>query len=181
MTLHRLPVNGVGCKFTRTMPIQIGAVQKLELIEQARAVRELGSYAESMMRHELFTTLDMPETAFQIELTPADLGFTENPTTTDLFNEKRLAEWSAANLEGSVVELNPAEVGPHLAIQYLNQPNGEVIWIAMKRLPDSMGRPDVFNVRRGALGELCLNAACAHPGDRWPLGYRPVFRLRKVT
>src|SRR3989344_4827167 len=49
---------GLRGRFIRTMPILIGGVPKNELIEQVKAVRELGTYAESMIRHELFTTLE---------------------------------------------------------------------------------------------------------------------------
>src|SRR3989338_6215860 len=82
-----------------------------------------------------------PEAVLQIELSPADQGFTEPPTWKEFACNKRLAEWSRAVFEGYIVELNPAEVGPHMAIQYTGQPNGEVIWIAMETVPDSHGFP----------------------------------------
>ena len=172
---------GLRGRFIRTMPIKIGGVAKDDLIEQVKAVRELSTYAESMMRHKLFITLDEPETAILIDLTPADLGFTENPTTTELLDVKRLADWSAANLEGYVLELCPAEVGPHLAIQYKDQPNGEILWVAMERIPDSDGNPYVFDVKRYDDGELWLRRAWTRPDYRWELAYRIVFRLRKVS
>lgn len=172
---------GLRGRFIRTMPIIIGGVLKDDLIEQVKAVRELGSYTESMIRHKLFTTLAEPETAILIDLCPADLGFTENPTTAELLDTARLAEWSKANLEGYVIELCPAEVGPHLSIQYKDQPNGEVLWIAMERVPDSVGSPYVFGVRRYGDGELWLSYGWASPGGRWRLGDHVVFRLRKVS
>ncbi len=170
-----------GC-FIRTMLILIGGVSKDELAEQVKAVgRELGSYAASMMRHELFTMLDQQEAITLIDLCPANLGFTENPTTTELFDAARLAEWSKANLDGYVIELCPAEVGPHLAIQYNGQPKGEVLWIAMEGIPGSGGDPGVFGVERDGDGKLWLGIVWARPGGRWSLGYRIVFRLRKVS
>jgi len=48
---------GLRGRFIRTMPILIGGVPKLDLVEQVKAVRELGSYAESMIRHDKFETL----------------------------------------------------------------------------------------------------------------------------
>src|SRR3989344_4885851 len=66
-------------RFMHTMPLLIGGVPKLELIEQVKAVRMLGSYAESMIRHEAFTTLAEQELAPQMELLVEDLGFTEEP------------------------------------------------------------------------------------------------------
>ena len=177
--------SGLRGRFIRTMPILIGGVQKDVLIEQIKAVRELGTYAERMMRHKLFTTLAEPEQTILIDLCPADLGFTDPnnlPTTTELFDPKRLAEWSAANLDGYVIALCPAEVGPHLAIQYKDQPKGEVLWVAMERIPGSGGSPSVFDVGRdGGGGRLWLGGGWAGPGDRWGLDDRFVFRLRKVS
>jgi hypothetical protein len=173
---------GLRGRFIRTMPIMIGGVSKDDLIEQVKAAhRELGSYAASMMRHEMFTTLDEPETITLIDLCPADLGFTENPTTDELLDVKRLAEWSAVNLDGYVLDLCPAEVGPHLAIQYKDQPKGGVLWIAMERIPDSGDDPDVFVVERDDDGGLWLARAWTLPGGRWGLDLRVVFRLRKIS
>ena len=172
---------GLRGRFIRTMPIQIGGVPKDELLEQVRAVRSIYPYAESMMKHKSFTTLGEQELAILIDLSPADLGFTENPTTDEFLDEERLAQWSAANLDSYIVELCPAEVGPHFAIQYKNQPKGEVLWIAMKRLPDSVGYPHVFHVERYDDGELWLGGGWADPGGRWSLGGRVLFRLRKAS
>ena len=166
---------GLRGRFIRTMSIQIGGVPKDDLIEQIKAAREVSSYADSMMRHKLFTTLDAEESITLIDLCPADLGFTENPTTTELFDVKRLAEWSKANLDGYIVDLCPAEVGPHLAIQYKDQPKGEVLWIAMERVPDSGGRLGVFGVGRDGGGGLWLGSDWTGPVGRWRLGGRIVF------
>lgn len=176
---------GLRGRFVRTMPILIGGVPKDVLAEQVKAARELSSYAESMMQHELFTTLPEPELAMLINLCPADLGFTDPnnlPTTTELLDPARLLKWSAANLDdGWVIELCPVEVGPHLAIQYKDQPKGEVLWVAMERIPDSDGDLDVFRVERHDDGELWLIHAWASPNSRWYLDRRIVFRLRKVS
>ena len=174
---------GLRGRFIRTMPILIGGVQKDELAEQVKAAgRELGNYAASMMRHELFTTLPEPEPCILIDLSPADLGFTEEPTTTELLDLARLLKWSEANLDdGWVIELCPAEVGPHLAIQYKDQPKGEILWVAMERIPGSDDRPSVFRVVRRGSGELWLRDGWAPPDLRWYLGPRIVFRLRKVS
>ena len=135
-----------------------------------------------MMNHKLFTMLDSErEPITLIDLCPADLGFTENPTTTELFDVKRLATWSAANLDGYVIELCLAEVGPHLAVQYKDQPKGEVLWIAMERISGSDGYSSVFGVKRSGDGKLWLYDDWANPGGRWRLVNRFVFRLRKVS
>ena len=168
-------------RFIRTMSIQIGGVPKGELIEQVKTVREVSSCPESMTQHKLFTTLAESEQCILTDLSPVDLGFTENPTTTELLDPKRLLEWSTANLDGYVIELCPAEVGPHLAIQYTDQPKGEVLWVAMERILDPVGHPSVFGVERSDSGGLWLDGDWVYPGHCWPLGHRLVFRLRKVS
>jgi hypothetical protein len=183
MTEGKLPLfaGGLRGRFVRTMPLLIGGVSKLELIEQVKAVRTLGNYAESMIRHEAFTTLTEQELALQIELLVEDLGFTEEPPTNELFDEGRLAQWSAANLEDCAIELNPAEVGPHMAIQYARQPKGETVFVAMKPTPDADGHPLVFVVERDDGGELWLSLGWTGPHDPWLLDDRLSFRLRKLS
>ena len=88
-------------------------------------------YAKRIMKHEQFTTLPSPESVLLIAVTPEDLGFTERPTIAEVLNNERLAEWSDANFPGWQVTLNPAEVGPHLAIQYTGQTEGEFLWVGM--------------------------------------------------
>jgi hypothetical protein len=173
---------GLRGRFIRTMWIMIGGVPKDDLIKEFGAAhRKLGSDARSMMDHKLFTTLDAEEPITLSDLCPADLGFTEKPTTDELLDTTRLAEWSKANLDGYVIELCPAEVGSHLAIQYKDQPKGEVLWIAMERIPDSDNRPSIFVVECDGGGGLWLDSDWTSPGARWKLGSRIVFRLRKVS
>lgn len=159
--------------------IKIGGIQPPALIERLDGKKELGDWARDMMKQKAFTTLPAEESADLIALTPADLGFTEMPTTTELFDPKRLATWSEQELDGYVLELNPGEVGPRLREQYEDQPNGEVLWIAMERIAGSDGYPRVFDVERDGVGERWLYGGYASPDGRWGLDGRIVFRLRK--
>lgn len=168
-------------RFTRTMPVTIGGIPKAELFERVRAVRMVSPYAKRIMKHEAFTTLPRPEPALQIVLTPEDLGFTERPTIAEMLDRERLAAWSAANLDGWRVTLNPAEAGPHLAIQYTGQPQNEFLWIAMERIPGSGGRPYVFYLERNEDDLYSLDAHWTYPYALWRLDYMVAFRLRKVT
>jgi hypothetical protein len=167
-------------RFLRTMPVVIGGVPKAELIEQVKAVRYVSPYAKRIMKHESFTTLPKQETALQIALTPEDLGFTDRPTIAEILNNDRLAEWSAANLDGWKVTLNPAEAGPHLAIQYTGQPQNEFLWIGMDRIPGSGGRPYVFYLERNDEDGYSLDAHWTYPYALWRLDYLVAFRLHKV-
>lgn len=168
-------------RFIRTMPISIGGVSKHELIEKVNAVRVVSPYAKRIMKHETFTTLPKSETTLQIVLTPEDLGFTDRPTIAEMLNNDRLADWSAANLDGWQVTLNPAEAGPHLAIQYTGQPQNEFLWIGMERIPGSGGRPYVFYLERNDEDAYSLDAHWTYPYALWRLDYLVAFRLRKVT
>lgn len=74
----------------------------------------------------------------------------------------------------------PPEVGPQLRLQHKDQPNGEVIWVAMKPIIGSDGSPSVFGVGR-LLSSLWLRGQWSPPGDVfWFPGGQFVFvRPRK--
>jgi hypothetical protein len=59
-------------------------------------------------------------------------------------------------------ELCPAEVGPQLRLQYLNQPLGEFLHIAMAPIARYSGEPIDFTIANGGAG-LILIAGDAHP------------------
>ena len=166
-------------RFVRTMSITIGGVSKAELYEKAKAVRMVSPYAKRIMKHEQFTTLPKSETVLLIALTPEDLGFTERPTIAEVLNNERLAEWSKINLPDWQVTLNPAEVGPHLAIQYTGQMEGEFLWVGMERIPGSGGRPYIFYLERNDEGGRSLDAHWTYPYALWRLDYLVALRLRK--
>jgi hypothetical protein len=166
-------------RFVRTMSITIGGVSKSELYERVKAVRSVSPYAKRIMKHEQFTTLPNPETVLLIALTPEDLGFNERPTIAEVLNNERLAEWSDVNLPEWQVTLNPAEVGPHLAIQYTGQMEGEFLWIGMERIPGSGGRPYVFYLERNEEGGRSLDAHWTYSYALWRLEYLVALRLRK--
>jgi hypothetical protein len=70
--------------------------------------------------------------------------------------------------------LCPSEVGPALRLAYLDQPNNEVLIIAMEPIADSDGDLDVFRVGHDGDGRwLC--AYCNHPDHRFDASARWVF------
>ncbi len=106
--------------------------------------------------------------------TPKDLGFTSMPTTAELFDEDNLAQYG--------VELCPPEVGIYLRNKYLEQPQGEWLYIAHTPITDSSdGVPFVFNVECDSDGSRWLDGFWAYADNRWDLGDRIVFRLRKIS
>ena len=164
----------------RTMLITIGGVPKDRLLEQTKAVRYVSPYAERIMKHEQFTTLDKPETALLIVLTPQDFGFTKMAEVADLLHPNRLTTWSKENLDDWEITIVPAEVGPHLAIQYSGQPQDEFLWMAMDRIPGYAGRPYLFYIERDDDEVNSLDAHWMYPAAPWPLHYTVAFRLQKL-
>lgn len=131
----------------------------------------ISSYAKDLLSKTTYPK--KKENIDLVILTPKDLGFTSYCTTTQLFDEANLAKYG--------VELCPAYVAPFLRQEYMNQPNGEWLYIAMNPITDSGGNPGVFGVGRRDGGEVWLYGDWADPGDVWNLGGRFVFRLRKVS
>jgi hypothetical protein len=165
----------------RTIPVTIGGVPKEKLLEQVKAARYVSPYAERMMKHEQFTTLQKPETAVLIILTPKDFGFTKMAEVADLLNPKRLAAWSEENLNGWEITIVPAETGPHLAIQYTGQPQNEFLWMAMDRIPGYAGRPYLFYIERDDDEVNSLDSHWMYPAAPWPLHYTVAFLLRQAA
>jgi hypothetical protein len=127
------------------------------------------SYADDMMKSPDFTTLPMPELLNTVRLTVQDLGFDRGTPTTDQIYKK------ATKLG---LDLCPAEVGPHLRLQYTDQPVGEWFYVGMKQIAGSDGRPFVFGVERYGDG-LWLYGYWAKPDDEWSPEDEFVFSLRK--
>lgn len=172
---------GLGERSILTMPILIGGVPRDELLARVEVVRSVHPYAGGIVQNDAFNTLAKPETAILGNLSPAELDFTGNPTTDVFLNKKRLAEWSRVNLDGYIVEFCPAEIGPHFAIQYTDQPKGEVLRVAMEGIPVSGAGTGIFQVRRNEAGKSWLYYEWAYPLERWKRDSRFLFRLREVS
>lgn len=150
--------------------IEIGGKTKTELEKEMEAQDiKISDYAKFMMSSKDFTTVKKPESADLVRLRVADLGFSENPTTDQIYQK----------IQELGLELCPAEVGPHYRIVYTDQPMNEWVRIGMKQIPDPDGRSGVFDLKRDD-GGVWLNAHYwALPGDRWSPYSLFVFRLRK--
>ncbi|MEK7508450.1 MAG: hypothetical protein AAB568_01190 [Patescibacteria group bacterium] len=148
--------------------IEIGGKTKAELEKELKAGNfQVGSYAKSMMESKDFVTTKKMELADLIRLKVGDLGL-NHPTTDQIY--KKIQELG--------LELCPAEVGPQYRLQYTDQPLNEYLYIGMKQITGSGGRPDVFVLSRGGDG-LWLDGSWAEPGARWNSVSTFVFRLRK--
>jgi hypothetical protein len=98
----------------------------------------------------------------------AELGFPDGATLKDIYAKAKTFD----------LELCPCEVGPQLRLQYMDQPNGEWLLVAMEPITDSDGDPRVFDVGRGGRGRW-LRARYGYPGIVWSGSSRWVFVRRK--
>lgn len=128
----------------------------------------VSGYAGDMMKKPEFMTLKSREVVDLVHLKVGDLGFTDYPTTDQLYE--------AAGRFG--LELCPPEAGPELRLKYTDQPLGEWEYVAMKQIADSGGNPRVFKLLRHDDG-LWLDGYWARPTNRWNLDNGFVFRIRK--
>lgn len=141
----------------------IGGADKRELQRRLAAQQGRGldtwNDAKHMMEDKRFTTQRNPEQIYNCILRVRDLGFRgEMPTTTQLF--ERVQELG--------FELNPAERGPHAALEKVNNPPDRWIRYLMEPLPDASGGPRVFDLNPHG-DELVLDGDWAGPERPWDL------------
>lgn len=163
--------------------IKYGGVKGKDLLRKVVKEQNLGYWAKDIMTKPEFTTVDTEGTADLVFLSLKDLGFTESPRTDEFMTAQFCTDWSAKHLDGQVIELCLPEDGPHLRLQYDNQPKYKIFWMAMERITDSAGEPFVFRVECGDGGSRWLHAYVVLPDRRrWPLDSPCiVFRLRNLT
>jgi hypothetical protein len=110
-----------------------------------------------------------------------DLGFPDGAITReiigsdrdkDLFGNSVPFTGGRGNRLG--LELCPADLGPHLRLEYKDQPLNERLYVAMKPITASDGEPRIFVVANNADG-LSLDAVRARPDDQWAPDDKFVF------
>jgi len=149
--------------------IKIGGKTSRELIDELQGQKiNVSPYAEAMLKSEKFTVSKKSENLTLVRLKVKDLGFRKEPTIDQIYERAKSLG----------LDLCPAEVGPHLRLQYQDQPLGEWFYIAMKQISDRGGSPSVFRLERRGDG-LWLRGPWPHPGSRWDLYGEFVFCLRK--
>lgn len=162
------------------MPVTIGEVTKSEFPAWVRSTCQLSPCAEQVMRSSQFGILPKREERMLILLSARKLGWIRNPTLTELFDAEFLRQWSLANLAGHDISLNPAEVGPHLAIQYQDQPVVGRVAIAMEPIVwSTLKYPAIFLVERTSETSLMLMADWLDPEDDIPLDLLFAFWLQE--
>ena len=157
-------------KKIRREEIAVGGKSAKELTSAMEAENiNIGSYAQSMLDNKKeFIPTQEKEALTLIRLTVADLGFRTGATTDQIY--ERAQELG--------LDLCPADAGPHYRLQYQNQPLGEWIYMGMKQITDSGGRPSVFRLEHDDDG-LWLYGDWAGPNREWYSDDKFVFCLRK--
>ncbi|WP_042148328.1 hypothetical protein [Paucisalibacillus sp. EB02] len=98
-----------------TRTIEVGGLTKFELFQKMEQNSiMLNEYGETLLSDERFTTSETTYTLKTVELTIRDLGYPDGSTLPRIF--KRSSELG--------LELCPLELGPHLRLKYLDQPDG---------------------------------------------------------
>ena len=128
----------------------------------------VSDWSADMMKQDAFTVVKQEEQIDLVVMSVRDLGF-DRATRYDAICQR-------AKERG--LELCPPEVGPQLRLQYLDQPLGEWIVIAMEAIRDSGGDLRVFRVEHSDDG-LWLYSYYGGPDDCWDPDDRFVFRARK--
>lgn len=155
--------------------VQAGGLTKSELLaELRRNAVSLNESAERLFASEHFTVAASRYSVVAVELAVAALGFPQGAATAEIY----------ARAEALGLGLCPLELGPHLRLQYLDQPEGYwgqpelqhqapsgSITIASAPLADDDDFPKGFYLRRikGALWLRGYRSGAEHiwsPGDR---------------
>jgi hypothetical protein len=164
---------------TITRTVQVGGLTKSELIEELqRNAISMNESAERLFANEHFTTSATRYSLMTVELTIRDLGFPQGITIAQMYAR-------AAALD---LGLCPLELGPHLRLQYLDQPEGYwgqpvrqhqapsgSITIASEKLTEDNDFPKGFYLRC-IQGVLWLRGYRSEPGHIWEPDDHFIFR-----
>ena len=152
----------------KKMEAEIGGKNKKELVKEMEENKVwISDYVKQMMDNPDFTTSKKQEHLNLVRISVKDLGFPNGATTDEIYEKaKKLG-----------LELCPAEVGPQLRLQQLDQSNGDWFYVGMKQISDSGGYPVVFVVSRFDGGRLKLGASLAESSSGWDDSRGFVFRF----
>ena len=161
--------------FTKTRIIEIGGLDKYQLIEKMRENGILiNAFGEKILMDINFTTSDIKIALETVELTVGDLGFLKGDTLRNIFKR--------ANQLG--LKLCPLEIAPYLRLDHLDQignedfqknqaPKGSIT-IASKIIKDEQNFPKGFYIRR-IKDELWLRGYIASDDYIWNLDDHFIF------
>jgi hypothetical protein len=142
----------------------------LKTADDFRAViKFISRWGNDILGKEAFVASDTEIEVDLVVVTVRELAFSGGPTCKEIYD--RALELG--------LDLCPSEVGPQLRLQYLDQPKGEGLLIAMEPITDSDGRLRLFGVGRRDGGGCWLVGSYGYPGEEWDSDCLFVFVRRK--
>ena len=107
----------------------------------------VGDLAQEIIAHPAFTLAPTRTVVDLVAVPAAEFGLTaESAALGDIYSRA----------EKLGLSLAPAEVGPELRLQYLDQPIGEFLHIGMKPITTWNGDPVIFVVANGGAGLILI-------------------------
>ena len=163
------PSTYADCPFV-ARAVRIGGIGKRELLAEFQQCGiELNEAGRELFAHDRFTVCENPSILDTIEIAVNNLGFAEGATIAKISDR-------AAKLG---LSLCPLELGPHLRLQYLDQPEGRIgnlttqhrappgsLTIASYQITEDDDIPKGFYLRR-IDGVLWLRGYRAGPDHVW--------------
>ncbi|WP_298885906.1 hypothetical protein [uncultured Bradyrhizobium sp.] len=147
--------------------IAIGTFRDLFALRNALAAIgcSAGNLADEALSRPAFVLSDKKSELELLVVSPAELGLQgETATLRNIF----------AQAQRLGLQLAPAEVAPQLRLQYLDQPIGEFLIIAMEPIRTWADEPVIFTVANGGAG-LILIGQDGHDDMEIPVTSRLVF------
>jgi hypothetical protein len=162
--------------------VYLGGLTKSELLQELRRNSiSLNESGERLLVSDLFTTSETRYTVTTVELTVGDLGFPRGATIAEIYTRAAMLGLSRC----------PLELGPHLRLQYPDQPEGYwgkpfrqhqapygSITIASEPLTEDDDFPKGFYLRR-IKGELWLRGYRSGPQHVWKADDHFIFVKQK--
>lgn len=164
------PEEGLEFEVWKTIKLGTGLKNAAEFCRILRERRcKISNWANDILGKPEFKVASKEIEVDLVKVTAGELGFKQGARRGQIYERTKELD----------LDLCPAEVGPQLRLQYMDQPNGEWILIAMEPFLFSGGNLRVFDVERGVSG-LWLSVGCGGPDLLWDAGRRWVFvRPRK--
>ncbi len=131
-----------------------------------KADRKISDWGNDILGKPEFAVSETEQEIDLVNISVAELGFKNGAHLRDIY----------ARAKELGLELCLAEVGPQLRLQYINQPLGEWLRVAMEPIADSDGDLYVFRVGCDDVG-LWLGSGSGNPGFFWSGDDRWLFRL----
>lgn len=136
-----------------TRTVKVGGFTKAQLIQQLQQESiQLNELGERLFADERFTTSDTTYSLHTVELTVEDLDFSDGATLPQIYKKARELG----------LELCPLELGPHLRLVFLDQPEGN--------------NGNLLQQNQAPSGSITIASEIISEDDHYPKG----FYLRKI-